>query len=260
MTKDNVKTNTPDTNASLNADQLMKLSKEDIIKYHFKTASVSKALEKLTNTISDLAARLERTESELEVSKKVNTLLTERYDFLEHRMIQNDKTTTNNSQYLRRRQLEVKNIKSPISNGSALSEKMANLLSLTGQDVTADDLDKCHLLKKDTVIMEFESRDMRDAVVRGRKNLKCKSVDLSHLLMDKVMITESLCPQLAQLDYACWQLKKNKCIHQTWFFNGRLFVVINDGEKKRQITHITDMHELFGKQEIYDILHPRILQ
>ena len=54
----------------------------------------------------------------------------------------------------------------------SLKAYVADVLSLTGTDINADDIDKCHPLGSNgDVIMSFSRREKRDAVLKGTKNL-----------------------------------------------------------------------------------------
>ena len=115
-------------------------------------------------------------------------------------------------------------------------------MSLTNTKVTSADLDKCHRMQKETVvIMEFKTRTMRDKVVMGRKLLKDKE-EMAELGLRASFINESLCPEYRKLDYLCRTMKKKGIINDTWFFNGRLFVMDN-AKKKWFISHINDITE-----------------
>ena len=109
--------------------------------------------------------------------------------------------------------------------------------------------------KKDTVILEFKFRDKRDPVLGSRKLLKNKKDELKNLGMEKVIVTESLCPEYQELDFICRMLKKENIIAETWFFNGRLFIkhTIEDANRV-QITHISDLFDKFGQGKVDSIL------
>ena len=66
---------------------------------------------------------------------------------------------------------------------------MSSLLSLTDEKVTPSDLDKCHVLGKG-VIIEFVRREKRDAVLRGRKNLKNKINELKSMKFENIWMLE----------------------------------------------------------------------
>ena len=56
------------------------------------------------------------------------------------------------------------------------------------------------------------------------------------------------------MDFVCRHLKKNNQIAETWFFNGRLWVKVDDFGKKRQVSHIEDLYDLFGAEEIANLI------
>jgi hypothetical protein len=162
-----------------------------------------------------------------------------------------ERTVTNNSQYLRNRQLEIDTSKHEPRNGPTLKGQVAAMLSLTGTAVSADELAKCHLLgsKSKTVIMEFYDRELRDSILLARKHLK--NVDDAEY--GKVYITESLCDQYKKLDFACRKLKKAGKVESTWFFNGRLWIQKSADAQKKQICHLQDLYALFGEKTIDDL-------
>lgn len=120
---------------------------------------------------------------------------------------------------------------------------------MTGEDVSAEDFDKCHRLKKKSmVIIKFRLHKLRDEVLVNRKNLKNKRNETGDMGCGKSFIKESSCLQYRGLGYACRRLKKDEKIKDSYFYNGRLFVIENDG-KKVQIEHLTDTYE-FSSEEI----------
>jgi len=235
----------------LTRSQIEKLSKEQVIDYLYKRDTLSAALSSLANAFEQLTKRLDRSDASVAILKNCNQKLTEKCASLEKRLTDVERQSTNSAQYLRRRQIEVKNIPEQ-SNGPHLKASMSTLLSLTGETVTPADLDKCHTLGKG-VIMEFASREKRDAVLRGRKNLKHKPNELHSLKMGKPMIIESLCKSYGELDYVCRSLFRSNSLEKTWFFNGRLHIEVENGDH-RLISHITDLHAIFGQGPIVSIL------
>ena len=128
------------------------------------------------------------------------------------------------------------------------------MLSLTGTDIQPGHLDKCHRLHKEsTVIIEFKERTSIDSVLRGRKNYKNQIKNLADLGLQKSFVTESLCTEYKRLAFICRMLKKGHHIYQTWFFNGRLFIVKVEGGIKTQINHIDNLNQLFSEELILKI-------
>jgi hypothetical protein len=214
----------------------------------------SEQLKSLTVTIAHLSERLERTEGQLAISTNANKLLAERVANLEHGMVENERATTNCGQYMRNRQLEIKRLPEGISNQpvAVLKSSMASLLSLTEANVSPNDIGKCHKLGKngDSVILELNSREIRDSILTGRKLLRNKAEQLRDMGFYKVMILESMCKEYGRLAFICRQLKKQGSIEETWFFNGRLFIKKSVNGEKSLITHIVDLYEKVGRDVV----------
>ena len=235
----------------LTRTQLSSLGKKDILEYHFRHDSLVTALDSIATNFKAVTDRLNRAEASVATLRSSNDKLAEHCKSLASRLDDVERQATNNAQYLRRRQLEVKNI-GPVTNSAALKRSMADLLSLTGEVVSPNDFDKCHTLGKG-VIMEFKTREKRDAILRGRKNFKSKAAELKSMKMEKPMVLESLCKQYGQLDFICRSLSRSNSIEKTWFFNGRLHIDV-DGETHHQISHITDLYEIFGMASIQALI------
>ena len=56
-----------------------------------------------------------------------------------------------------------------------------------------------------------------------------------------------MCYELRRLDYICRRLKRDKYIFDTWFFNGRLYVVEQDKGKRVQIQHMVDILQITAR-------------
>ena len=84
-----------------------------------------------------------------------------------------------NSQYHRRETIEINPVLESLGD-DILEENVYKALSLTGVNVTLEQLHSCHHLKKgNRVIAKFKYREQRQNVLFNRKNLKDKSSDLS---------------------------------------------------------------------------------
>ena len=183
----------------------------------------------------------------LNITQNCNNLLVDQVKRLEIQIL-------SNSQYAQNRQLEVHNVPESISSDD-LSPRICEVLSLTGQLITHVVIDKCHRLKnKSSVIIEFKSRDMRDPVLYGRKELKSKKKKLRDMRMENIIITESLSYGYKRLNFICRMLKKNNLIHDTCFFNGRLFIKSHPTADRLAIVHINELYNLFQKYIIDGLL------
>jgi hypothetical protein len=250
-------TSNNDDLALLDRTSLMKLGKEEIVSFALRMSNIAVQLKDLASTITQLTERLQKTEGELAISINVSKLLTERTNALEKRIIDNERVTINNGQYLRNRQLEIKRLPDELANlpVGPLKSSIANLLSLTETRITPANIGKCHKLgRKGDVIVELNCREKRDEILLGRKNLKRKDDQLANMNLKNCLIVESMCREYGRLDFICRQLKKREVIGETWFFNGRLFIRGLHGGDRVQISHIADLHKNVGNDIIADIL------
>ena len=116
----------------LSRAQIEKLSKDQVIDYMLKRDTLSAALNSLASAFEQLTKRLDRSEATVAILKNCNQKLTDKCTSLEKRLTAVERSSLNSSQYLRRRQIEVKNI-SQQSNGPHLKQTMSSLLSLTNE-------------------------------------------------------------------------------------------------------------------------------
>ena len=218
------------------------MTRNELLEY---SISMSSLCEKLLN----IEERLTVLEGEWDVQKRVNELLKKRSDKVEQSLITAEKTISNNAQYLRRRQLEISNVPIDIASPD-LTKTITAFLNITGEVIKEEDIDKCHRLKKNTtVIMEFKTRQVRDGILMARSKLKDKKKEAEKVGLGKSFINESLCYEYRHLDYICRRLKKSEKVKDTWFFNGKLFVVDFDGTK-HLIKHITDTYKFSSVEAI----------
>ena len=145
----------------LEKEQLTQMSFDAVVDYALKVS-------KMNNHLASLETRIKKLEGNYVFTKNSNSLMAKRIETLEKRQCKI-------SQYSKNRQLELHRVPEEIEK-HALKKSVTEFLSLTGQEVKEEDLDKCHRLKgKNTsVILEFRARDVRDTVFFGRKNLKGK--------------------------------------------------------------------------------------
>ena len=130
-------------------------------------------------------------------------------------------------------------------------------LSLTRHEVKLDDLQACHRLKKkESVIVKFKCRNLKQNVLVDRKNLRNTSEDLRQLRFSgKLFILESMCHENHQLAYKCRQLKNAGKIHSTWFWNNAVNVKLSERSNPVKIFHIIDIEKLLGIDNLDDFIN-----
>ena len=228
-------------------DELDLMTREELISY---SVSVN---ELVCEKLLGLEERIETLESESVVQRNTNELLKLRADRLEGQVVELEKTATNSAQYLRRRQIEVSDVPEAIKD-EHLKDRMSSFLSITGVDVTADDIEVCHRLKNKTVvIMEFGSRSLRDSVLISRGKLKDKGQHMKEVGLQNSYINDSMCNEYRRLAFICRQLKRKQIVKDTWFFNGKLYV-LGFTNKKCLIRHLHDLYDIAGADTVQTIL------
>ena len=96
------------------AEEVEQMSRDELIAYSLNIGGQLKRF-------LEFERQFEKLEGERSVQSRVNEELKGRADALELRLIDNEKTTINNAQYLRRRQIEVSNVDKKISNNQLKS-------------------------------------------------------------------------------------------------------------------------------------------
>ena len=140
---------------------------------------------------------------------------------------------------------------------NVLEETVCRAISLTGNEVTPDDLHACYRLKnKDTVILKFKDRKLKRSIQINRKVLQQKSLELTQLKFSgKLFISESMCYENEQLAYKCRQLKNSKKIYSTWLWNNIVNIKVTPNGEIHQIFHTTDIEKHLGIENSDDFIN-----
>ena len=224
------------------------MTREELVEELVAASDVSSQISSLDNKLSNLLTKFDQVSSELIIVKNVNSHLIERIISLERHQL-------NTSQYQRREMIEINPVPLDIDN-NVLEDSVCQALSLTGVTVNPDDIQACHRMKKkDRVIVKFTNRKMKQNVIKNRKLLGTKSLDLTRLKFSgKLFVSDSMCMENQQLSYLCRQLKNAKKIHSTWFFNNVLNIKLTDVSEPKKIFHKKDIEELLNIENIDEFL------
>ena len=122
--------------------------------------------------MGNFTTKFDRVFSELQISKICNSLLRKRIIDLEQSWL-------NNVQYLRREMIVISPVPLDVSNDH-LEGLICKALSLTENEVSPNDLEACHRLrKKENVIIKSKSRKLKYKVINKRNKMKNKFKDLN---------------------------------------------------------------------------------
>ena len=135
----------------LTRSQYENMSKEELIEQLVSHDDIAAKLSELTKRFDEFSDKYEVLHSELKITQNCNSLLLEG-------VCQLERNTVSNLQYHRRETLEINAVPSAIQD-NVLEETVCHALSLTGINVSPDELHLCHWLnKKDRVIVKFKCR------------------------------------------------------------------------------------------------------
>ena len=234
--------------ATANDDTLKMLNKDELIAIIKQKETENNS----SNDIREMKEMLSQFSDKLDEVIKTNKMLQEQNTILTNRLVDTERQLTNICQYSRRRQLEITTSKATLKDGDELKPTLARLLSLTGHNVTVDEIDVAHSLGKEKkkIICELRTRTARYELLKNRKHLKNNQDDE----YGNVYINESLCPQFQKLDYACRKLKKAGHMNSTWFFNGKLQYKLTENGDRVYVTHANDLLTKFPVEIVQPLL------
>ena len=218
----------------LTKPKLILLVKELREEQNIDFIQINKKLDNITNKIESL-------ESELMISRKVNTLL-------KKQIVQLEIQCASNEQYSRRECLEFSGIPETVDDNH-LESATLDILKMINVPVEPVNIEACHRVgKKGCTIMKFSRRKDVQKILKSKKKLK----DLS--LPNNIYINESLCPFNKKILFKCRKLwKDKKVINSFWSTNGTIRIrIIEDGPIK-VINHISELEKLFPQIDISNL-------
>ena len=219
---------------------LGKLTKDEVIaltlEYQAKFGNTSSNINK---ELSELRNDLKKIESELSLSKHVNSKFHERVVAL-------DRQFWGNNQYSRRECLEITGVPDSVSNVD-LEKTTIKIFDKLDVAIDPSNIEDCHWLKSNgpkKVIIKFDRR--KDAnLIRKNKN-KLKEMNLCSIgINNPLFINDSLCSYYKMLWRKCKKLWSSKYIHAFWVSNGTLRLKLTENGRVHIITHSQDLDELF---------------
>ena len=173
----------------LTRSKLNKLFKEELIEKLLSFDNLFEKINDLTKKMDGFATKFDRVFTELQISKTHNSLLCKR-------IIDLERSSLDNVQYLRREMIEISPVPLEVSNNE-LEGLVCKALCLTGNEVYPNDLEACHRLKKkkkEIVIIKFKSRKLKYNVIKNSKIMKNKSKELNKLkFSNDLYISKSMC-------------------------------------------------------------------
>ena len=174
-------------------------------------------------------------QSELAVTKQVNTELTKRIVTLERQCWAN-------AQYSRKECLEVVEIPRQVDD-NMLETKVLSIFEKVGCTIDPGFIDDCHRLGKnsDRVIIKFSRRKDCKQVLQAKKDLKdLNTDDLDLPRGTKIFVNQSLCPYYRMLWSKSKRLRSMGMINSFFISGGTVKVKIAENSRPLAITHLND--------------------
>ena len=195
-------------------------------------------------SIADLKSDFRRLESELSVSRSVNSKLCDRVTSLERQCWANN-------QYTRRECLEITGLPENTENRN-LEDLTLKVLSEIVVHVDSRNVEDCHWIKTQgpkKVIIKFSRRKDANKVPTEKKKLKGKN--LTSLGINKPIYYKSYYKKLWA---KCKKLRDNQVIHAFWISNGSIKLKVSETGNVHTVTHDVDLEVLFpGNSLIEDV-------
>ena len=147
--------------------------------------------------------------------------------------------------------IEISPIPLELSNAE-LEGLVCKVLSLTGNDVSPNDLEACHhLKKKENAIIKFKNRKLKCNITNNRRIMKNKTKELNKLkFSNNLYISKSMCAGNHGLFFKCGKLKKARKIFNTWFFRNAINVQLSQNGETCKVFHTDNLAALLKVDNI----------
>ena len=215
---------------SLTEAALNKMSKDEVIAL---TLEYQAKFNSTVASIADLKSDFRRLESELSISRSVNSKLVWSVSVGLTTSTPDENTENGN-----------------------LEDLTLKVLNEIGVNVDSRNVEDCHWIKTQgpkKVIIKFSRRKDANKVRTDKKKLKGKN--LTSLGINKpIYINDSLCTYYKKLWAKCKKLRDNQVIHAFWISNGSIKLKVSETGNVHTVTHDVDLEVFFpGNSLIEDV-------
>ena len=225
--------------ANYTEESLEKLLKKDIINIVLSLQTEKECNANILEEVRALNEKFTTLESQLLITKNVNSLLQER-------VIDLERQCWANAQYSRRECLEVSGIPNTIKQDE-LENKVLTIFKKVGCDIKNENIEACHRVRrKNNLIIKFSKRKDCQQVYSVKKDLgklDMKEVDLPE--GTQVYINQSLCPYYKSLWSKSKKLRTLGKIHSFLISNSTIKLKLQENSVPVAITHNSDFQKYF---------------
>lgn len=203
-----------------------------------------RGLQESMNFINAEFEELEEARSEREALKKENEGLRERCKENESLIEQLQMRVVQCEQYSRRSNIEIRGLAQ--NENENVTELVGKIGDVIGEPIAANDVEACHRVPtreegKSNVIVQFRSRQKRDAVLAKARKSRIRNRDFGIENETQVYLNEHLCPALKRL-FSLAIAKKRECQWRfLWTRNGKIFARKTEQSPVVQIVSESDL-------------------
>ena len=197
-------------------------------KYHS-----SSTLDELNAKLDIVITKINKLESELEISRRVNTAL-------KSEVLNLKRKVNRDAQYHRQENLEFSGIPESIPDGE-LEQTAITIFKKAGVDVKSSDIVDCHRLKnRRRVIIRMVNRKHCQQALAGSKRLKGNTSDINNSV---IYINRNLIPEYNTLRWKAKLLKQANYIFNYGVNRRGIWVQMEAGGNRKQVEIDDDLME-----------------
>ena len=193
----------------------------------------------MINEVRKLNGNLEKLRSELDITKNVNSLLSDRLTSLERQFWAN-------AQYSRRECVEISGIPKSMED-NALESTLCKIFDKVGMEINQNLIEACHRIgRQGNTIVKFTRRKDCQHLLKIKKDLSKLTFEEINLARDtKIFVHQSLC--------ACYRVlwSKSKALHKMGLIfgyfvsNGTIKIRKQENGPTVSISHVSDFEKYF---------------
>ncbi|KAM7281222.1 uncharacterized protein ISCGN_006116 [Ixodes scapularis] len=192
---------------------------------HTELKGINDGMNFINKDFEEFKEKIESVIVENAALQRANTELGEKYDQVAKSLKENEERLLQYEQYSRRHNLEVKGI--PKTETESITDLIFQIGNLIGEQITLTDIETCHRVPtrevtKSNVIVQFQRRQKRDAVLDKAKKRKITCRDLGLPDATPVYVNEHLCPTLKRLLGMATSRKREMQWRYVWVRNAKI--------------------------------------
>ena len=225
---------------ALSEESLNKLTKPEIVSAYMNLQTkMTKMESSMINKVRKLNGNLERLRSELDVTKNVNSLLSDRLTSLERQCWEN-------GQYSRRECVEISGIPRSVED-NALESTLCKIFDKVGMEINQNHIEACHRVgRQGNAIVKFTKRKDCQHLLKIKKKLSKLTFEDINLARDtKIFVNQSLCAYYRFLWSKSKPLHKMGLIFGYFVSNGTIKIRKQENGPTISITHVSGFEKYF---------------